>query len=142
MQPWGIAVSCLLQPLAFWPWRVCGPPACRLTLGGGGGSGTHRPLPLVGWPPLLDLHTSFPYNCPFHFCFYLGFWLWLRFGGWFGLWLWCGGVSGSSSLTSTKMVFIIHQVFGLCTNILRHFHRRHRLKKKKTSDVERRHEDI
>ena len=69
-------------------------------------------------------------------------WLWLRFGGWFGLWFWCGGVSSSISLTSTNMLFIIHQVFGLYTNILRDFHRRHRLKGKKTSDAECKHEDI
>ena len=36
MQPWGFAVSCLLQHLVFWPWRVCRRPACRFTLGGGG----------------------------------------------------------------------------------------------------------
>ena len=80
--------------------------------------------------------------CQIDFCFSFGFWLWLRFGGWFGLWFWCGGVSHSSSLTSTKMLFIIGQVFGRCTKILRDFHRKHCLKRRKTSDAECRHEDI
>ena len=52
--------------------------------------------------------------CQIDFCFSFGFWLWLRFGGRFGLWFWCGGVSSSISLTSTKMLFIIRQVCGLC----------------------------
>ena len=54
--------------------------------------------------------------CQIDFCFSFGFGLWLRFGGWFGLWFWCGGFSSSSSLTSSKMLFIIGQVFGRVTS--------------------------
>ena len=80
--------------------------------------------------------------CPIDLCSSFWFWVWLRVGGCFGLWFWCGGVNSSNSLTSTKMLFIIGQVFGRCTNILRDFHRRLRLKGKKTSDAQCRHEDL
>ena len=68
--------------------------------------------------------------------------LWLRFGGWFGLWFWCRGFSSRSSLTSTEMIFIIGQIFGRCTNILTDFHRRHCLEGNKTAGAECRHGDI
>ena len=62
MQALGFAMSCLLQTLVFWPCLVCHPPACQLTFEGEAVSGTQCHLPLVGWTPLLALHTSFPYN--------------------------------------------------------------------------------
>ena len=71
-----------------------------------------------------------------------GFGLWLRFGGCFGLCIWCRGFSSKSSLTSTEMIFIIGQVFGRCTNILRDFHTRHCLEGNKTAGAECRHGDI
>ena len=80
--------------------------------------------------------------CHMDFCFSFGFWLWLQFGTWFGLWFWCGGVNSGGSLTSTKMIPIVGQVFGPCTNILRGFHRRHCLEGNKTTGAECRHGDI
>ena len=97
-------------------------------------------------PDLIPSHTNAfcgsEVMCQIDFCFSFGFWLWLQFGGWFGLRFWCGGFSSSSSLTFTKIIFIIGHFFGRCTNILRYFHRRHCLEGNKTVGAECRHGDI
>ena len=61
----GLGLCCEGLAPAFDFLALAGVPSPRLPVafwGGGGVFGIHRPLPLVGWPHLLALHTSFAYN--------------------------------------------------------------------------------